>query len=250
MSFKHTCGAAQALYRILVPRTLTLSRPYHHSSYQARLLRSRTPHVATRAFSNTPSRLAKSRPPEERTQKWDDEITAKVIYLIDPETNRRENKPRTRWDVVRGVDRKTHRLIQLSPDEPNNPDFVPVCKVQSKKEAYEQEKQRKQSQKENKAKSAKMSSVKTLELNWAIDLNDLGHRLEKVAEFLAEGRRVEIVLASKKQGRKASKQECEAVLKKIADCVDSVPKAKELKGLEGKLGGFASLVLQGGAPGG
>ncbi|KAI7656511.1 hypothetical protein KC318_g12363, partial [Hortaea werneckii] len=189
-------------------------------------------------------------PPEERTQRWDDEITAKVIYLIDPETNRREYEPRTRWDVMRGVDRKTHRLIQLSPDEPKNPDFVPVCKVQSKKEAYEQEKQRKQSQKENKAKSAKMSSVKTLELNWAIDLNDLGHRLEKVAEFLAEGRRVEIVLASKKQGRKASKQECEAVLKKIAECVDSVPKAKELKGLEGKLGGFASLVLQGGAPGG
>ncbi|KAI7525644.1 hypothetical protein KC343_g21189, partial [Hortaea werneckii] len=165
MSFKHTCGAAQALYRILVPRTLTLSRPNHITSHQASLLRSRTPHAATRAFSNTPSRFAKSRPPEERTQKWDDEITAKVIYLIDPETNRRENEPRTRWDVVRGVDRKTHRLIQLSPDEPNNPDFVPVCKVQSKKEAYEQEKQRKQSQKENKAKSAKMSSVKTLELN-------------------------------------------------------------------------------------
>ncbi|TKA23208.1 hypothetical protein B0A50_07601 [Salinomyces thailandicus] len=248
MASKHTSGAAQALYRVFVVPAYT--RPV--STRQLTQLSPKSPSPrcrhGLRSFSTTTLRSAKSRPPEERVHKQDDEIKARMLYLVDPETNKREEEPRSRWEVMSTLDRKTHRLFQLSPDDPKDPYFVPVCKIQSKKDAYAQEKQRKQAQKDNKAKSAKMNSVKTLELNWAIDLNDLDHRLEKVAEFLAEGRRVEIVLASKKRGRKASSQECEAVLKKIKDCVGSVPNAQELKGLEGSPGGFASLVLQGGSP--
>lgn len=174
---------------------------------------------------------------------------ARVVYLVDPVTNKLEDQPRTRFDVLNTIDRNTHRLVQLSADEPENRGFMPVCKIVGKKEQYAADRERKKQQKEKKTESARVNSIKTLELNWAIDANDLGHRLERVAEFLADGRRVEIVLAAKKQGRKATKQECEGVMKRIYGVVDDVPGSRELKRLEGKLGGFASLVLQGRAPG-
>lgn len=186
----------------------------------------------------------KNRPPEQRNQKWDDEIIARVITLVDLETNRL-SQPRTRFDILNNLDRKTHRLIQLSPDDPEDPNFVPVCKVVSKKESYEQDKRRKQQAKEAKQASGKGSTTKTLELNWAIDGNDLQHRLDRMREFLQEGRKVEIVLASKKKGRKASKEDCAGVLKAIQDAVNGVQGAKETKKMEGPVGGFATMMVQG-----
>ena len=120
-----------------------------------------------------------------------------------------------------------------------------MCKVVSKKEEYAAEKRRKEQQKEIKQAAAKERSVKTLELNWAIDGNDLAHRLEKVKTFLEEGRRVEVVLAAKKRGRKASKEECADVLAKIKTVAEGVKGAKEAKPMEGPVGGFATLVWQG-----
>lgn len=191
----------------------------------------------------------KSRAPEVRTQKWNEEITARIIQLVDP-TTRQLGEPVTRYDVLRDLDQKTHRLVQLTPDEEGNRHFVPVCKIVSKKEAYESERRKKDAQKEVKQAAAKERSVKTLELNWAIGGNDLAHRLEKVREFLEEGRRVEVVLASKKRGRKASLAECEGLLERIRGVADGVGGAKVLKGFEGKLGGFATLVYQGKAAAG
>ena len=171
---------------------------------------------------------------------------------MDPETNTLldEGEPRTRYDVLKSIDKKTHRLVQLSPDEEGkDPRYaIPVCKVISKKEMYEQDRRKKTQAKEKAKESAKVGSVKTLELNWAIDGNDLGHRLERVAEFLGEGRRVEIVLAAKKRGRKASTAECEGVLKRIEGVAEEVRGASVLKALEGKVGGFGTMVLQGKAP--
>ena len=94
-------------------------------------------------------------------------------------------------------------------------------------------------------KKENLDSVKTLELNWAIDANDLGHRLKKMEDFLSEGRKVEIVLARKKQGRKATVEECEDVLRRIKETVEAVKGAKETQALEGKLGGVATLSLEG-----
>ena len=87
--------------------------------------------------------------------------------------------------------------------------------------------------------------MKTLELNWAIDGNDLGHRMKSVAGFLEEGRKIEIVLARKKKGRRATGEECREVIKRIGETVEGVDGAKEVQELTGEVGGLATIVLQG-----
>jgi len=53
---------------------------------------------------------------------------------------------------------------------------------------------------------------------------------------------------AKKAGRKANKAECEDVLGRIRGAVDAVAGAREMKGLEGKVGGFCTVLFQGRAP--
>lgn len=122
-------------------------------------------------------------------------------------------------------------------------DWIPKCRVVSKKEQYEQDKARTKQKVAAKKNSA--DNVKTLELNWAIDGNDLGHRMNRVREFLGQGRKVEVVLAKKKGGRKASVDECAEVVRKIVEVAEGVEGAKQLKGMEGKLGGVATLFFEG-----
>ncbi|EMC98446.1 hypothetical protein BAUCODRAFT_67597 [Baudoinia panamericana UAMH 10762] len=248
MSSHHGTSTVQALYRTFILPALQSRRISHQKPSHATLPKRRT-------FSTTPSRLVyrgsagKTFKAEERTQKWDDEITSRIIHLVDPATNKLAPQPSTRYDILNTLDRKTHRLIQVTPDpKPDSPEaynFIPVCKIVSKKDLFDSERRRRINEKERKADSKKVASVKTLELNWAIEVGDLKHRLERMGEFLAEGRRVEIVLAAKKQGRKATRAECEGLLRRIGEVVEGVRGARELKGLEGKMGGFATLVLQG-----
>lgn len=239
----HTVGPMKALYSIFVQPALTTSRPQLHILSRNATARTAPTAPLTRAFTTTPPlHLSKKKPArvaEVREHKWNEEITARLIQLVNPETNTLD-EPVTRYDVLNSLDLKTHRLVQLTEGKP-----YPVCKIVSKKEEYAAEKRRKEQQKEIKQAAAKERSVKTLELNWAIDGNDLAHRLEKVRTFLEEGRRVEIVLAAKKRGRKASKEECAEVLAKIRTVAEGVRGAKEAKPMEGAVGGFATVVWQG-----
>lgn len=239
----HTVTPMKALYSIFVQPALTTPRPQLHILSRNATARAATTPLARRAFTTTTSlHLSKKKPArlaEVREQRWNEEIIARMIQLVNPETNTLD-EPVTRYDVLANLDLKTHRLVQLSEDKP-----YPVCKIVSKKEEYAAEKRRKEQQKEIKQAAAKERSVKTLELNWAIDGNDLAHRLEKVRSFLEEGRRVEIVLAAKKRGRKASKEECQEVLEKIRAVAEGVRGAKESKPMEGAVGGFATLIWQG-----
>jgi translation initiation factor IF-3 len=156
----------------------------------------------------------------------------------------------TRYDVLNRIDRTTHRLIQVG-EAPGPSDAfgasppIPVCKIQSKKEIYLDQQRKNAEAKEKKRVSAITSSVKTLELNWAIDGNDLGHRLERMREFLEEGRKVEVVLAAKKRGRKASAAECEGVLRRIRNVVEEVEGSREERAMVGTLGAFTTLAFVG-----
>jgi len=120
-----------------------------------------------------------------------------------------------------------------------------VCKIINIKDAYLASQRTKENQKSKRKASLLSNSIKTLELNWAIDSNDLSHRLERIQQFLEEGRKVEVVLAAKKKGRKASEEECREVLGKIKEVLGRVEGAKEVRAMEGKVGGFAMVRLQG-----
>lgn len=238
----------KALFTVFVQPALSTSRTVRPQRFSRNLSAAPTQRIAhqTRPFSASHHLCAApARGPEVRKQRWNEEIKARMIQLVDPKTDKLM-EPLTRYDVLKNLDQKTHRLVQLSPWDPEQEGYVPmpVCKIISKKEAYESEKKKKAAVKENKAAAAKERTVKTLELNWAIDGNDLAHRMEKVKTFLEEGRRVEVVLATKKRGRKATAAECEEVLGKLREVAGSVNGVKESP-MEGKMGGFATLTFQG-----
>ena len=249
MNIRPAATPLQALYNVFVVPALGASRTHttrlvgHPRHYQR--ITPATQNHSLRQFHATPSYLVKSRPPQQRDQLWNKEIPARLVQLVDEET-KKLLEPQTRYDVLRTIDEKTHRLVCLSPLPPKDQqeEWIPVCKIVSKEEQYRAEKARKEQAKEKK-KGTTIDSVKTLELNWAIDANDLGHRLKRMEEFLGEGRKVEIVLARKKQGRRASVDECEDVLRRIRETVEGVKGAKESKPLEGKIGGVATLSLEG-----
>jgi len=163
----------------------------------------------------------------------DDEIQSWSVTLVDEDGKLQE--PRSTAAILSDIDRKEESLVVLVPGEPGIP---PICKIMNKQAMREAEKA--------KAKSAKgMVTEKTIELNWAIDGNDLNHRLVKMKGFLEKGHRVEVVMGVKRKGRKATEEEGEALLKRIRGAVQEVEGARELKAMNGKLLGVAMITFEG-----
>lgn len=67
-------------------------------------------------------------------------------------------------------------------------------------------------------------------------------------EFLSQGKKVEIILARKKGGRRATAEECEELLQKIDLAAEAVKGTKEIKRFEGKLAGMGNLTYEGPKP--
>ena len=86
--------------------------------------------------------------------------------------------------------------------------------------------------------------LKNLELNWAIAGGDLKHRLDKLQEFLRDGRKVEVLLGPKRRGKKATDTEARSVLKAVEDAANECRGAGEVK-REGNLGGVMTITFQG-----
>jgi translation initiation factor IF-3 len=139
------------------------------------------------------------------------------------------------YDILRSIDRKTQSLVTVVPASDGVP---PICKIMDKKFLRDQEK----SQRKSKTSAP---TVKTIELNWAVDKNDLAHRLKKMKEFLRKGYKVEVVLAGKKKGRKATEEEAKDLVKKIKEAVAEVEGARENKPVEGKMLVQATYYFEG-----
>lgn len=164
----------------------------------------------------------------------DENIQAYEVQVVDEDNSLKPPAPLSQ--VLYSLDRKTYTLVQVSPPEAGK---LPVCKIFGKKALREAERA--------KAKPPKSPATltKQLELNWAIDPNDLGHRLNKMQEFLEQGRRVEIILAGKRKGRKATEDEAQTVLKRIRGRVKELEGVRESKEMEGKVLGQATLFFEG-----
>lgn len=157
-------------------------------------------------------------------------------------------------DVLHTFDRTVYHLVQVAPGSTNNgppspddPASLPTCKLQSKQELREQQKVKLTLK--NKAKTKGGAGVggpsKQLEINWAIDANDLRHRLARMKEFLGQGRKVEVILAPKKTGRKATVEEAQAMVRKVKDAAGKCKGAVEAQDPKGKIGGVLTMVFEG-----
>jgi translation initiation factor IF-3 len=170
--------------------------------------------------------------PSERRLPHDDLIKSWSVILVKEDGTLSE--PRSKADILETMGRAVNTLIQVAPGEPGMP---PICKIMNKRAVRDAEKV--------KAKAARSGAVttKTLELNWAIDMGDLGYRLERAKQFLGKGYKVEVVLASKRKGKQATPEEAQALIDKSMTMVGEVDGAKEVKPMEGKLLGTATIYL-------
>ena len=217
-------STAMALHRVFIA-------PIEQSN---RILSRRIPPPRSRLSPILPQRrcYAALTTPERRLP-HDDLIKSWSVIIVNEDGTLGE--PRSTYDVLQSINRSVESLIQVSPSEEG---AIPICKIMNKKAMRDAERA--------KAKAASRGGAvgtKTLELNWAIDRGDLGHRLEKMKKFLDKGLKVEISLASKRRGKQATEEEAKALLKKIREVVKGVNGAKEVKPMEGHLLKTATLYI-------
>ena len=234
-------NTAEALHRVFL--TGTLPRPHfhprllpyppppqHQRKRSAMAISKRYAAGQNQSATQSNSRHARSLPLR------DENINAGEVHLVLPDGKLQPAQPlRT---ILSSIDRKTHFVVQVSAPS-SDATAHPVCKIIDKQSVRAAERA--------KAKPVKnaQTTTKQLELNWAIGANDLAHRLKKMEEFLAQGRRVEVVLAGKKKGRVASGEEAEGVVARIRRRIAEVEGAKEWREGEGAVGGQMTLFFEG-----
>jgi len=130
-------------------------------------------------------------------------------------------------------------LVQVGQLKENN---VAVCKIMERKVLILQRLEKAKQDKE-KAKQARASAPKEIEVNWGVSENDLMSKLRHMEEFLAKGKKVVIMVASKRKSKKASPDEAQKVLDTIRAKAKEID-AKESKPMEGKLLGEVTLHIE------
>lgn len=248
MSRYHLSSTSRALYRIFIAPNLT-SSPFRlqHTFLLPQAVRLLPP-ISTRS-AGTYTRNKQKRHTLADSFTFDNAIDATYIDFVDTEGRFFENVLID--DAYRTFKRVSHHLVLLKPapvDEDGVPDpnARPLCKVISKIELRAQhEKKVALERRLAMGKEAGDVVVKNLELNWAIESADLKHRLDKLRQFLEEGKKVEILIGPKRRGRQATEQECRGLLKAIKDLVLDIKGTSEAQEPEGVMGGVMTLIYQG-----
>lgn len=175
----------------------------------------------------------------------DNAITAPRVNFVDADGKFFEDV--ATLDALNSFNKVTHHLVQVTPGRVDefgvaDPAHPPVCRVVSKMDLRAQHEKKVEAARKQ-AKGVVGPPQKNLELNWAIGGGDLKHRINKLSEFLLEGRRVEVLLGPKKRGRKATAEEADTVYKAVMDAAEQ-SKAKEIK-REGTVGAVFTVVFEG-----
>ena len=197
-------------------------------------VRSRISTCSPTVFS-TQARQYANPPQQQRGFPRDETIQSMFVQLVDEDGKLMPPDMRSR--VLASIDRSKDVLVQVASQEGQ----PAICKVMDKSKLRESERAK------SKAKSTRNANhvLKQLELNWAIDANDLGHRLDRMQFLLEKGNRVDVVLAAKRRGRKATTEEAEGVLSKIRARIEATEGAKEIKPMEGRMLATATLFFEG-----
>ncbi|KAG9246074.1 hypothetical protein BJ878DRAFT_313638 [Calycina marina] len=229
-SSRHSSSIANALHRVFIA-PIEATRTSQLPSSGAAFLSTRNAFLPQRRtyISDSTKKAEKSRFPR------NDEIKDFKVRLVEDSGSLSE-PTMTRY-LLSTMDPKTHNLVVVQPasfaGEP------PICKLIDKKSEYLHHKQ------SQKKKPNPANTTKTIELNWAVDPNDLSHRMKRMREFLGKGYKLEVMLAPKRKGRQASEEECREVVQRVREVVGEVKGAKEGAKMEGKVGGALTMYFEG-----
>jgi len=177
----------------------------------------------------------------------DHAIQANWIKLVDADGTFRGEVPLAK--ALSSLNKTTHHLVQVSAgkvDEFGNPDpdDLPTCRVMTKIDLRMQHKRKLDALRRQAKGHGTGPAPKLLELNWAIGEWDLQHRLGRMQDFLREGRKVELTLAPKRQGKRATPEEADGVIQAVRNAVAECKGAIE-KSATGTVGGVMTIVYEG-----
>ncbi|KAI4148867.1 MAG: hypothetical protein LQ340_004899 [Diploschistes diacapsis] len=163
----------------------------------------------------------------------DEEIQSRQIRIV--QEGGGISEPQDTRRVLRSIDRKEHFLVQVAPSEK---DEIPVCKIMDKKSVFERERE-----KHRVNKSAEHGS-KTIELSWRMAEGDFNHRMKALEQFLAQGRKVEILIAPKRKKHIIPEPEAALFLSKLRARFEEIPGLKETQPLSGDVGKLVTLHVE------
>ncbi|MCJ1232379.1 hypothetical protein MMC14_000331 [Varicellaria rhodocarpa] len=173
-------------------------------------------------------------PPSQRGPVRDEAIRAYEVRVVREDGSLTDPQPLT--SVLSSIHRKEKFLVQVAGHGDTE---IPICKIQDKIKVREAERA-----KDKAARNAGAKKDKQLELGWGIGPNDLGHRLNKMKDFLEQGKRVEIIVGKKRRAREVGPDESAALLVRIRNRIERVEGAKEWKVMEGIPGDLVTIFVE------
>ena len=268
MQCRNCTTAAEALLRVFIPSTTSVTT----HSRSSRQLRAFQPHLLRfynyyaspipdngsrpafrRLHNEEESQMTQNLEPKVRRPQFgpktgtprrlrDEEIGGRMKYVRVVYSDGKIQEPQPLNDVLRSFDRTNNFLVQVSAPEEGTEEEYPVCRVLAKRDVYAHEQAR-----TKKAGGGGGMVTKQIEISWITDQNDFRHKMDRLEEFLTDGKRVEIVLIQRRKGKKrvASEPEMEGMLKAIRERVAGIVGAKESREVERKPGGIMTLTFEG-----
>lgn len=156
----------------------------------------------------------------------DDAIQARYVRISTPNSGLLPAEP-LGLALSRARQGEQH-LVQISRADD---DGIAICRIMTVSDLLRQRREKERAQKEQK-KVLKQSVPKQIELTWAIGPHDLEHKLAQLKGFIEDGKKVEIILASKKRQRKATIEEGRALLAKVREKIAEAG-ARETQTMQG-----------------
>ena len=236
---------AEALRRVFIRPNLPALAPAPCSSstpsswlQQRRFTLSST--QASNKYASKGSSTSRFGPAPSVSAPVDERISSPYVRIVQPD-NSLSQEPESIADVLRAMDRQKYFLKQVSPA---NSDDLPVCKILDKQLVYQEERSRAAPQ-----KKPPRTGTKTVQLRWGVAAHDLEHKLKRMGEFLAAGRKVEVEITLRKRtaAGAVSMEECKALVRKVRDKVGEMQGAREAKPMTGEIGQMAAFYFEGNA---
>lgn len=210
---KTLMSPAQALLRVFCQKApaQTTQSQWHH---KARIAEQRIAIHVRYIVSMRPRNYASnniSKAPMDQFPGVNRDAAIMAQYIRMPTPDGGLSPPESLRSAMSRVRQGTEHLVQISKVDD---DGIAICRIMTRAELLKQKRDKEKMQKEHK-KSLKQSVPKQIELNWAIGPNDLEHKLSQLKGFIEDGKKVEVVLASKKRQRQATPEEAREVLSKV-----------------------------------
>ena len=207
--------------------------------FQPRTYSTSTNRQAEAVVSNT-QRKARIKVTKDAVEKQfilDEDIPATQVRLKDSETGKLL-EPQSLFSLLRSINRDVQVVRALA----TPPDEAAIVEITTREVLVDRLKQ-KELQAANVEKVKRDSKPKQIELNWAISGNDLDLKMKQLRQFVEKGKKVEILLAAKKRQRKATPEEANNVVQEIRRTIDEIEGCKEIKPLDGNIGGQALMTV-------